>query len=85
VIAQSLDEEAISKLRAVFIQLDANGDGQLTVAEMKEGMTKGGPAEIPPDLQQIIEEVGSDGSGVIGYTEFLAATLDKKQYMQEDV
>merc|ERR1712146_779799 len=35
--------------------------------------------------QQIMEEVDSDGSGVIDYTEFLAATLDKKSYMQEDV
>lgn len=52
---------------------------------MKEGMTKAGLQEIPPDLQQIMEEVDSDGSGVIDYTEFLAATLDKKHYMQEDV
>merc|ERR1711870_21441 len=27
----------------------------------------------------------SDGSGQIDYTEFLAATLDKRLYMQEDV
>merc|ERR1712039_1141879 len=37
------------------------------------------------DLQQIMEEVDSDGSGVIDYTEFLAATLDKQMYIQEDV
>merc|ERR1719454_796369 len=85
VIAQNLDEDAISKLRNVFMQLDANGDGQLTVAEMKEGLQKAGLKDIPPDLQQIMEEVDSDGSGVIDYTEFLAATLDKKSYMQEDV
>ncbi|CAE8598437.1 unnamed protein product, partial [Polarella glacialis] len=30
-------------------------------------------------------DIDSDGSGVIDYTEFLAATLDKKAYMQEDV
>jgi len=28
--------------------------------------------------------VDSDGSGVIEYTEFLAATLDKRAYLQED-
>merc|ERR1711924_68012 len=44
-----------------------------------------GLKEIPPDLQQIMADVDSDGSGVIDYTEFLAATLDKKVYMAEDV
>ncbi|CAJ1329287.1 unnamed protein product, partial [Effrenium voratum] len=29
--------------------------------------------------------VDADGSGVIDYTEFLAATLDRQQYMKEDV
>merc|ERR1712217_117961 len=65
--------------------LDENGDGLLTVNEMKEGLNRCGLKEIPADLQQIMEEVDSDGSGVIDYTEFLAATLDKKVYMAEDV
>merc|ERR1712139_680142 len=85
VIAQNLDEDAISKLRSIFMQLDANGDGQLTVAEMKEGLQKAGLTDVPADLQQIMEDVDSDGSGVIDYTEFLAATLDRRVYMKEDV
>merc|ERR1719453_2254421 len=67
------------------MQLDDNGDGLLTAAEMKAGLAKAGLKEIPEDLQAILEEVDSDGSGVIDYTEFLAATLDKKVYMAEDV
>merc|ERR1740139_1685687 len=50
---------------------------------MKEGLTKAGFKEIPPDLQAIMTDIDSDGSGVIDYTEFLAATVDKKHYMQE--
>jgi calcium-dependent protein kinase len=65
--------------------LDANGDGKLTINEMKEGIKKAGLKEIPADLQQIMEDVDSDGSGVIDYTEFLAATLDKRTYLKEDV
>merc|ERR1719453_2550854 len=67
------------------MQLDDNGDGLLTAAEMKAGLAKAGLKDIPQDLQAILEEVDSDGSGVIDYTEFLAATLDKKVYMAEDV
>merc|ERR1712137_521223 len=78
-------ESQIKALRDTFMALDENGDGLLTVNEMKEGLSRCGLKEIPPDLQQIMEEVDSDGSGVIDYTEFLAATLDKKVYMSEDV
>merc|ERR1719387_1457414 len=84
VIAGQLDESKIKNLRDVFMQLDSNGDGLLSVAEMRDGLQKAGLKEIPPDLQQIMEEVDADGSGVIDYTEFLAATLDKKTYLQED-
>merc|ERR1712151_1032433 len=83
IIAGQLNEDQIKALRETFMSLDNNGDGCLTVAEMKEGMTKSGLKEVPPDLQAILEDVDADGSGVIDYTEFLAATLDKKLYMQE--
>jgi len=85
VIASQLGETQIKGLRDTFMALDENGDGLLTVNEMKEGLNRCGLKEIPQDLQQIMEEVDSDGSGVIDYTEFLAATLDKKVYMAEDV
>mmetsp|Transcript_36346 Transcript_36346/g.79299 ORF Transcript_36346/g.79299 Transcript_36346/m.79299 type:complete len:503 (-) Transcript_36346:101-1609(-) len=85
IIAGQLNEDQIKALRETFMALDHNGDGQLTVNEMKEGIAKSGLKEIPPDLQQIMEDVDSDGSGVIDYTEFLAATLDKRLYLQEDV
>merc|ERR1712048_182725 len=85
IIANQLDADSIKQLRDTFMMLDENGDGQLTVKEMKDGIQKAGLKEVPPDLQQIMEEVDSDGSGVIDYTEFLAATLDKKMYTQEEV
>jgi len=85
IIAGQLNEDQIKNLREVFMHLDGNGDGLLTAAEMRDGLQKAGLKDIPPDLQQILEDVDSDGSGVIDYTEFLAATLDKRSYLQEDV
>merc|ERR1711972_191883 len=78
IIANQLNEDQIKALRETFMALDDNGDGLLTSAEMKEGLARAGLKEIPADLQQIMEDVDSDGSGVIDYTEFLAATLDKR-------
>mmetsp|Transcript_113932 Transcript_113932/g.368644 ORF Transcript_113932/g.368644 Transcript_113932/m.368644 type:complete len:493 (-) Transcript_113932:66-1544(-) len=85
IIAGQLNEDQIKNLREVFMALDGNGDGLLTAAEMKDGLAKAGLKDIPSDLQQILEDVDSDGSGVIDYTEFLAATLDKRSYLKEDV
>lgn len=85
IIAGQLNEDQIKQLRETFMLIDGNGDGFLTVNELKEGLGKCGLKEIPPDLQQIMQEVDADGSGMIDYTEFLAATLDKRTYVQEDV
>jgi calcium-dependent protein kinase len=85
VIASQLGEAQIKNLREMFMSLDENGDGLLTTNELKEALKKSGLKEIPADLQEIMQSVDSDGSGVIDYTEFLAATLDKKVYMAEDV
>jgi calcium-dependent protein kinase len=85
VIAGQLNDDQIKALRETFMQLDGNGDGLLTAAELKEGLAKSGIKDMPGDLEQILKDVDSDGSGNIDYTEFLAATLDKRHYMQEDV
>jgi len=50
-----------------------------------ESGSRAGLKDIPADLQQILEDVDSDGSGVIDYTEFIAATMEKRMYIKEDV
>jgi len=85
VIASQMSDAQIKDLRETFIAMDVNGDGLLTVKELEEGMQKAGMTEIPPELDAIIKEVDSNGSGTIDYTEFLAATLDRKNYIAEDV
>jgi calcium-dependent protein kinase len=84
-IAGALSEAQISKLRGAFISLDSNGDGLVTIDELKYGLENAGVQPLPPDVQEIMDGVDTTGSGVIDYTEFLAATLDRKSYLQEDV
>jgi len=85
IIAGQLNEGQIKVFRDAFMSLDVNGDGLLTINEMKEGLAKAGLKDIPADMKEIMENVDSDGSGVIDYTEFIAATLDKRTYIQEDL
>merc|ERR1711904_481889 len=69
----------------MFFSIDTDHSGTLTVDEMRQAMIKSGMTEVPADLQEIMKDVDSDGSGVIDYTEFLAATLDKRTYLQQEV
>lgn len=84
VIAAQMSEERIDQLRNMFMAMDRNGDGTLTVAEVKDALDQAS-VEIPGNIEQLLDEADTDGSGVIDYTEFLAATLDKKVYVQEDI
>lgn len=83
VVAGEMNEEQVRVLRETFTALDVNGDGQLTKAEMRRGLENTGIAKIPPDLDQILEDVYADKSGSIDYNEFLAATLDKTVCIDE--
>lgn len=85
VIANQMSEQQIKSLRETFIALDANGDGLLTIAELRDGIGKLGLEQVPTDLQQIMEHVDANSSGCIDYTEFISASMDKKTYLQEDV
>jgi len=84
VIAQQLPESEIAQLKQVFGSIDVNGDGKVTVAEALEGVKQAGLKNVPAELEDMLKAVDSDGSGVIDYTEFIAACLDKRAYIQED-
>jgi len=84
IIAGQLNEAQIRELRKVFLSFDRNGDGSITLSEMKDGISEAGLKEIN-DLCQIVSGIDMDGSGMIDYTEFIAAMLDWPLYVQEDI
>eukprot|EP00929_Paragymnodinium_shiwhaense_P001086 TRINITY_DN1012_c0_g3_i1.p1 TRINITY_DN1012_c0_g3~~TRINITY_DN1012_c0_g3_i1.p1 ORF type:complete len:494 (-),score=99.74 TRINITY_DN1012_c0_g3_i1:95-1576(-) len=82
-IAQQLKDEDIVELQKTFQLLDKNGDGTLTPAEITDGMKSHGVA-FPPELEGILRQLDTDGSGSIDYTEFIAATISRKAYLKKD-
>mmetsp|Transcript_117954 Transcript_117954/g.251928 ORF Transcript_117954/g.251928 Transcript_117954/m.251928 type:complete len:523 (-) Transcript_117954:58-1626(-) len=83
-VAQQLPDNAIEALKDVFRSLDKNGDGSLSPQEIREGLVQQG-LSVPKALDDILKSVDCNGSGALDYTEFLAATMDRKLYIQRDV
>jgi len=84
VIAGQMDDKKIKKLRQIFLSMDVNGDGFISLNELKEGL-ENASLDLPGDVCTLMEDLDTDGSGHIDYTEFLAATLDKRHYLKEEV
>eukprot|EP00932_Pfiesteria_piscicida_P003720 SRR837773.13627.p2 GENE.SRR837773.13627~~SRR837773.13627.p2 ORF type:complete len:469 (-),score=262.20 SRR837773.13627:29-1228(-) len=82
-IAQNLKDSDLQQLRANFIALDKDKNGTLTKAELSEGLQKGN-VELPEDFAKVLDGLDTDGSDTIDYSEFIAATLTRKQYMKEE-
>jgi len=83
-IAQQLPESEIQSLKETFMAIDTNNDGTLTLEEIQQGAAQHN-VSLPADFAQIFASMDSDGSGCIDYTEFIAATVEKRSYMQDDI
>lgn len=71
----------IKEMKQLFMQLDVNGDGSLTIDELQKGLRELANGE---HLLELMTAADTDGSGEINYTEFLAATMDANVFMRED-
>jgi len=85
VLAGLLDDAELRPLRRAFLALDADGDGRLSRAELREGLARGGRGLSEQELVEILDGVDVNGNGTIEYTEFLASTVDVNSCLGEDM
>jgi len=79
--AHRLKDDKIGALRTSFEKMDKNGDGVLSAQELCEGLRESGVGT--GELMEVLKDIDMDGDGVIEYTEFVAATYQFQQSMQE--
>ena len=82
-IASRLNENDIQKLKESFQAIDDNNDGMLSLDEMKKAISLNKGITCS-NVEEIFKSIDTDNSGVINYTEFIAASLDKRIYLQEE-
>mmetsp|Transcript_11472 Transcript_11472/g.32291 ORF Transcript_11472/g.32291 Transcript_11472/m.32291 type:complete len:699 (-) Transcript_11472:78-2174(-) len=86
VIARSISDDSIDKLRQIFLEFDKDMSGSLTMEEVESALRAlNAPESVVVEMQRILAQMDMDGSGDINWTEFLASTMKTQQYLQEEV
>lgn len=81
-VCSRMKDEDLSVLKETFIAMDKNGDGHLTLEEIKEGLKKIGYDD--ENIEELYKKIDTDGSGLIDYTEFLSSTVQQKEILKQD-
>lgn len=81
VIADNLREEETTELKRTFDMLDPLGSGVLKLPQLCKGVEQ---SDVVPDLKCIMAHLDTSGAGIIEYTSFLAATMDRKRTLTRD-
>jgi len=84
VIAQQLTEEEIGKLRDVFETMDTDQTGVVSIKELSEAMQKGGFSMLEEEVKTLLGGLDVNANNRVDYSEFLAATLRRNQFLREE-
>ena len=79
-ISVNVSPSDIKDLKDMFLALDVNGDGNLSLEEIKEGLKDRSDVD---NIMGMLQAADTDGSGDINYTEFIAATMSANIFMNE--
>ncbi|GMH66284.1 hypothetical protein TrST_g8833 [Triparma strigata] len=84
-IATHLTHNEVATLEDLFKTIDKDGDGTLTVDELKAALDSGGfSKDICTELEAMIADLAVEGHHSLNWKEFVAATVDKSLVFKED-
>merc|ERR1712139_388089 len=84
-IAQQMSDDSLEDLRQLFLSLDKKKEGSLKIRQVEEAIRSSGVRiESKEELTSLLWEMDR-GSGRVDYTHFLAATMDRQRYLQEEL
>jgi calcium-dependent protein kinase len=77
------NEREVVELRKIFMSLDTDKDGQLTLQEIISALYLADTA-LPINIDAIFAKIDADGNGFISYSEFVIATTNWTMILTED-
>lgn len=83
-MANPLTEEQIAEFREAFSLFDRDGDGSITTKELSTVIRSLGQNPTESEIQDMINEVDTDGNGTIDFREFLDLMAHKIKDLDSD-
>jgi len=85
-LGDMLSDEEMVELNKSFKSLDKNGDGKISLGELKDALSKYGDKEGKEAqfLQKLIKSSDLDGDGALSYEELVAASVNRKLIAKEE-
>ncbi|XP_067324502.1 calmodulin-like [Anolis sagrei] len=71
------NEDQEAEIREAFRVFDKNGNGYITVGELRHVMTNLGEKLTDAEVDQMIKEADLDGDGKVNYEEFVRVMTDQ--------
>jgi len=84
IITKSLTHDELSNFTKTFNAIDINQEGLICIKELKIALSNAGLNLTDSDIDKLMEKVDSDGNGILTYSEFLAAALNKKKAFSDE-
>jgi len=85
IASQLLSKQERDNLAKVFRAFDKNGDGKLSMQEVKEGYLEHyGKIMSDEEVENMFNAVDTDKSGFIDYSEFVVAAMNERQLTSND-
>ncbi|XP_019939904.1 calcium-binding protein 2 isoform X3 [Paralichthys olivaceus] len=71
-LAETADMIGVKELRDAFKEFDSNGDGQISLMELREAMKKlMGEQVTNREINEILQDVDLNGDGLVDFEEFV--------------
>lgn len=80
----NLTEDKVNEFREAFNLYDKDGDGTITISELGCIMRSLGQTPSDAELQDLIDEIDTDKSGTIDFTEFVKMMSKKTTHVNSE-